>query len=317
MRTFEIGATGPPGAHARLHPAGGHAVHAVDLGQGVEQLPVALAARSACGGSCVATLSRRSATCRPRVQACRPRPPGSGSPRPHRASSALVPPLSTSAASRPAAAAAATSVSSRSPTTSVAPSPSRSSAVRKSCGSGLPTIWARRAGGGLDRRHDRARAGPQARPASGRWGRGSWPGARRPAGRPARRRAGRRRPARRCRRPPRARRARRGRSRSAPAAPASATWPRRALGADHERGPAARGSRPAGAARRRRRSRRRPSDAWTPIFHSLATYSSPDAARVVGGEGEPLARLAQLRRRPRPSPARAPRRPRCSRRGRG
>ena len=44
-RTLEIGAIGPPGAHAGLDPAGGHPVHAVEGGEGVEQLAVALGRR--------------------------------------------------------------------------------------------------------------------------------------------------------------------------------------------------------------------------------------------------------------------------------
>ena len=174
-----------------------------------------------------------------------------------------------SAASRPAAAAAARSESTRSPTTSVRPSPRRSSAVRNSCGSGLPTISAVRSVAVLHGRQHGARAGPEA------------VGLR--VGGVARRGEQVRAPqyrldgvaqvvvdeGRRCRPRPRPRRARRGRCRSAPAGrrrPRGATSRR----ADHEGGAPGRVS-ASTCCMRRRRSPRRASEACTPILQSCVT----------------------------------------------
>ena len=71
------------------------------------------------------------------------------------------PPLSTSAASRPAAAAAARSESTRSPTTSVRPSPSRSSAVQEQLRLRLAHDLGRAPRGVLHGGQHRAGAGPQ------------------------------------------------------------------------------------------------------------------------------------------------------------
>ena len=121
--------------------------------------------------------------------------------------------------------------------------------------------------------------------ASGRWGRGRWRGSRRPAAEPrARRRAGRR-------------------SRSVVgAADDHHLGARRQVGAvdDPQAGVAPRGgaarrcrsrrrcrpraSRPAGAARRRPTVTTSASEACTPMPHSLRTWSSPAMPRVVGDE---------------------------------
>ena len=177
------------------------------------------------------------------------------------------------APSMPAARAAPTSASSRSPTASARPGPRRSSAVRKSSASGLPTLRARHAGRGLDRGDDRA--GPRPRAVGHREGarRGRRTAARRPRGPPAPRRAARRSAGRRARR---RRRRRRGRGSSAPTDRAGrppATWRWIAARADDDRRPPRRlrageanGARPTVTTSSR--------EAWKPRRHSLRTWSS-------------------------------------------
>ena len=130
----------------------------------------------------------------------------------------LLTPVSTIAASRPAAAAPARSESRRSPTTSVLPGASRSSAVRKICGAGLPTI-APAPGRVLERRDDGAGAGPASRRRSGRCGRARRRSSPRRPARPAWRRAARRMRTRHDRRRPR------HSASVSPAVPLTIRWP--------------------------------------------------------------------------------------------